>query len=201
MIDHIIGILVHKSPVNAVVETAMGLAFELQIPISTFEALPAEGQACKIYTHMHLAQDDLRLFGFASPAERELYQQLNRISGVGPKSALSIISTLPIPTFVKAIEREESALLTKVPGIGMKSAQRLIVELKGKLRHLMDYAEPGQLGVEEDKVTEVENALQTLGFSPKDVRRELSLMGEEAQAQATEQLIKEVIRRLYQRSR
>ncbi|HOU72287.1 MAG TPA: Holliday junction branch migration protein RuvA, partial [Candidatus Syntrophosphaera sp.] len=156
---------------------------------------------CKIYTHMHLAQDDLRLFGFASPAERELYQQLNRISGVGPKSALSIISTLPIPTFVKAIEREESALLTKVPGIGMKSAQRLIIELKGKLRHLMDYAEPGQLGVEEDKVTEVENALQTLGFSPKDVRRELSLMGEEAQAQATEQLIKEVIRRLYQRSR
>jgi Holliday junction DNA helicase RuvA len=201
MIDHIIGILVHKSPVNAVVETAMGLAFELQIPISTFESLPAEGQACKIYTHMHLAQDDLRLFGFASPAERELYQQLNRISGVGPKSALSIISTLPIPTFVKAIEREESALLTKVPGIGMKSAQRLIIELKGKLRHLMDYAEPGQLGVEEDKVTEVENALQTLGFSPKDVRRELSLMGEEAQAQATEQLIKEVIRRLYQRSR
>jgi len=201
MIDHIIGILVHKSPVNAVVETAMGLAFELQIPISTFEALPDEGQACKIYTHMHLAQDDLRLFGFASPAERELYQQLNRISGVGPKSALSIISTLPIPTFVKAIEREESALLTKVPGIGMKSAQRLIIELKGKLRHLMDYAEPGQLGVEEDKVTEVENALQTLGFSPKDVRRELSLMGEEAQAQATEQLIKEVIRRLYQRSR
>jgi Holliday junction DNA helicase RuvA len=102
---------------------------------------------------------------------------------------------------VKAIEREESAPLTKVPGIGLKSAQRLIIELKGKLRHLMDFAEPGQLGVEENKVTEVENALQTLGFSPKDVRRELSLMGEEAQAQPTEQLIKEVIRRLYQRSR
>lgn len=201
MIDHIIGTLIHKSPVNAVVETAMGLAFELLIPISTFETLPAAGQPCKLFTHLHVAQDDVRLFGFATPAERELYQQLNRISGVGPKSALSIISTLPIPTFVKAIEREESAMLTKVPGIGLKSAQRLIIELKGKLRHLMDFAEPGQLGVEENKVTEVEDALQTLGFSPKDVRRELSLMGEEAQAQPTEQLIKEVIRRLYQRSR
>lgn len=201
MINYIFGTLTHKSPVNAVVETALGLAFELLIPISTFETLPAVGQPCKLFTHLHIAQDDVRLFGFATPGECELYRQLNRISGVGPKSALSIISTLPIPTFVKAIEREESALLTKVPGIGLKSAQRLVIELKGKLRHLLDLAEPTDLEVGESTVTEVENALQTLGFNSKDVLRELALMGEDASALSSEQLIKEVIRRLYQRSR
>lgn len=201
MINYIRGTLVHKSPVKAVMETSMGLAFEMLIPISTFEVLPAEGQPCQLFTHLHIAQDDVRLFGFATPAECELYQQLNRISGVGPKIALSIISTLPIPTFARAIEQEDSALLTKVPGIGLKSAQRLVIELKGKLIHLLDYAKPGELGVGESTVGEVENALQTLGFSPKDVRRELGLMNEEAARLNSEQLIREVIRRLYQRSR
>lgn len=201
MINHIRGILVHKSPVNAVVETTMGLAFDILIPISTFEALPAQGQPCMLFTHLHITQDNVRLFGFASTGERGLYQQLNRVSGVGPKSALSIISTMPIPTFVKAIERGESGVLTRIPGVGLKSAQRLIIELQGKLPHLMDSAGPGDLGVGENTVTEVENALQTLGFNARDVHRELALMGEEAASMDTEKLIKEVIRRFYQRSK
>jgi Holliday junction DNA helicase RuvA len=97
MIDHIIGTLIHKSPVNAVVETAMGLAFELLIPISTFETLPAAGQPCKLFTHLHVAQDDVRLFGFATPAERELYQQLNRISGWDPKARCRSSPLYPYP--------------------------------------------------------------------------------------------------------
>ncbi len=201
MINYIFGRLIQKSPVRVVIETALGLAFELHIPISTFEVLPETGKDCKLFTHLHLAQDDVRLFGFATAAECELYQQLNKISGVGPKSALSIISTLPIPNFVKAVEREETALLTKVPGIGLKSAQRLIIELKGKLRHLLDYFEPGFQPVEESTLSEVENALQALGFNAKDVRRELSLMPEEATKMNSEQLLKEIIRRLYQRSK
>lgn len=201
MINYISGKLIHKSPVKVVLETAMGLAFELHIPISTYETLPETGAACKLFTHLHLAQDDVRLFGFATPAECELYQQLNRISGVGPKSALSIISTLSIPSLVKAVEREESALLTKVPGIGLKSAQRLIIELKGKLRHLLDYYEPDYQAVGESTITEVENALQSLGFNARDVRRELSLLNEETAKLNSEQLIKEIIRRLYQRSK
>ncbi|HNT52881.1 MAG TPA: Holliday junction branch migration protein RuvA [Candidatus Syntrophosphaera sp.] len=201
MINYIIGVLVAKSPVSAVIETAQGLAFELPIPISTFETLPALGASCKLFTHLHQAQDDLRLFGFATISECQLFRQLTRISGVGPKSALSIISTLSIPAFVKAVEREESALLTKIPGIGLKSAQRLIIELKGKLRHLLDHFEPEYQAEEESKFTEVENALQSLGFNSKDVRRELSLLPSETLSLASEQLIKEVIRRLYQRSK
>lgn len=199
MIESIKGILLHKDPVNAVLETASGLSFELLIPISTFEILPAVGEACQLFTHLHISQDDVRLFGFASTGERELYRQLNRVSGIGPKSALSIISTMPISTFVKAVERDETAILTKIPGIGMKSAQRLIIELKGKLRHILDIAEPGGAQISGSKADEVENALQTLGFNAREVRQELSLMGEEAETLNAEQLIKEVIRRLYQR--
>ncbi len=201
MINFIKGILVQKSPVKVVIETAMGMAFELLIPISTFEVLPDAGKDCKLFTHLHIAQDDVRIFGFSTVAECELFLQLTRISGVGPKSALSIISTLPIPTFVKAVERDETALLTKVPGIGLKSAQRLIIELKGKLIHLAEYFTPGDQIVGESTIAEVENALNSLGFNAKDVRRELSLMPNEAAAMNSEQLIKEIIRRLYQRSK
>jgi len=201
MLNYIHGILIHKNPMKAVLETASGIAFELMIPISTYEVLPETGKDCLLYTHLQISQDDIRLYGFATQAECELYKHLNRISGVGPKIALSIISTLPIPTFVRAIERGEEALLTKIPGIGSKSAQRLIIELKGKLLHLLEYEISEGKVLKEDIIMEVESALQALGFNPKEVRRELSLLGEEAGKMPTEQLIKEIIRRIYQRSR
>lgn len=201
MIHYIKGTLIQKTPVSAVVETALGLAFELKIPVSTFEVLPAEGQGCFLYTYLHIGQDDIRLFGFATPGECELYQLLNKISGIGPKIALSILSTLPIPTFVRAVEQNQIALITKVPGIGNKSAQRLLIELKDRVHHLAEHFEPSDQVVGEGTVMEVENALQSLGFNPKDVRRELSLMPSEAAQMSPEQLIKEVIKRLYQRSR
>jgi len=201
MLNYIRGILIHKNPMKAVVETASGIAFELMIPISTYEVLPEMGKDCMIYTHLQVSQDDIRLYGFATQAECELYQQLNRISGIGPKIALSIISTLPIPTFVRAIEKGEEALLTRIPGIGSKSAQRLIIELRGKLLHLLEYEVSEGKVLEEDVITEVEIALQALGFNPKEVRKELSLLGDESSQMPTEQLIKEIIKRIYQRRR
>jgi Holliday junction DNA helicase RuvA len=108
---------------------------------------------------------------------------------------------LPIPTFVRAIERGEEALLTKIPGIGSKSAQRLIIELRGKLLHLLEYEVSEGKVLEEDVITEVESALQALGFNPKEVRKELSLLGDESSKMPTEQLIKEIIKRIYQRRR
>ena len=201
MLNYIRGILIHKNPMKAVVETASGIAFELMIPISTYEVLPEMGKDCMIYTHLQVSQGDIRLYGFATQAECELYQQLNRISGIGPKIALSIISTLPIPTFVRAIEKGEEALLTRIPGIGSKSAQRLIIELRGKLLHLLEYEVSEGKVLEEDVITEVEIALQALGFNPKEVRKELSLLGDESSQMPTEQLIKEIIKRIYQRRR
>lgn len=201
MIHHIKGILNHKSPVSAVIETAMGLAFEVRIPISTYEKLPEMGQSCELITHLHIAQDDIRLFGFSTTQECDLFKLLTRISGIGPKIALSIISTLAIPTFVRAIERGEEALITKVPGIGKKSAQRLIIELKGNIAHLAESFAHQDRIVADDKFTEVESALVSLGFNARDISRELNLLPPEALQLAPELLIKETIKRLYQRSK
>ncbi|HQF67850.1 MAG TPA: Holliday junction branch migration protein RuvA [Candidatus Cloacimonadota bacterium] len=201
MISYIQGTLVSKHPVTAVVETKMGIAFELGIPVSTFEALPDEGMSCLLYTHLHISQDDVRLFGFATKPEKELYQQLVRISGVGPKIALSILSTLSIQAFVKAIESEETALLRRVPGIGLKSAQRLVIELKGRVAHLLDELPSAGKSVDGMAALEVETALESLGFNLREIKRELSLLPSDARSMSSEQLIKEMIKRLYQKTK
>ncbi len=201
MIEYIRGTVIHKSPVELSIETAMGLAFSVRIPISTFEQLPDVGKECVLLTHLHIAQDDIRLFGFSDAAQRDLFRMLNRIGGIGPKIALSILSTLQVSAFVRAIEHGEEALITKVPGIGKKSAQRLIVELKGSLLHLTEHFGDKDQVLEKDIIVEVEEALLSLGFNAKDVARELSLLSPEARDQAPEMIVKETIRRIYQRSR
>lgn len=199
MIQYIKGILSHKSPVMAIIE-AMGIGWELRIPVSTYEALPEPGQECTLLSYLQISQDDVRLYGFATAAERELFVHLTRISGIGPKIALSVLSTLSIPAFVRAINSGEEALLTRVPGIGKKSAQRMLVELKDKVPQLMEHVghDLAEIG---DSINEVESALISLGFNVQQIRRELSLMGAAAKAFSTEELIKETIKRLYQRSK
>lgn len=199
MIQYIKGILSHKSPVMAIIE-AMGIGWELRIPVSTYEALPEPGKECTLLSYLQISQDDVRLYGFATAAERELFVHLTRISGIGPKIALSVLSTLSIPAFVRAINSGEEALLTRVPGIGKKSAQRMLVELKDKVPQLMEHVghDLSEIG---DSINEVESALISLGFNVQQIRRELSLMGAAAKAFSTEELIKETIKRLYQRSK
>lgn len=201
MISYIRGKVIHKTPVKAILESASGMGFEINIPISTFERMPALGDEYVLHTILHVVQDDIRLFGFDDPVEKELFLILNSVSGIGPKTALSIISTMPIPTFVRAIEHAEEAILTRVPGIGKKSAQRLIVELRGSLTRVSDHFGPSDQILHEDVFTEVENALLTLGFNPKEIRRQLSLLPEEAKEMNPEKVIKETIKRLYQGSR
>ncbi len=199
MIQYIKGSLTHKSPVMAVVET-MGIGWELKIPISTFEVLPELGKECSLLTYLHISQDDIRIFGFATQAERELFQMLTKISGIGPKIALSILSTLSIPAFMRAVNSGEEGLLTRVPGIGKKSAQRLIVELRDAVHKLAEHIEHTDLGTI-DNCSEVETALISLGFNIVQIRKELGMMGTETQNYSTEALIKETIKRIYQRSK
>lgn len=199
MIEYISGILKQKSPVKAIIE-AMGIGWELRIPISTYETLPVIGQPCTLLAYLHISQDDIRIYGFGSSAERELFQMLTKISGIGPKIALSILSTLSIPAFVRAVNSGEEGMLTKVPGIGKKSAQRLIVELKDGIHKLMDHVDQKDL-VLGDSSFEVENAMISLGFNAQQIRRELSLMDEATKNLNTEELIKETIKRIYQRSK
>lgn len=200
MIHYIKGILTQKSPVNAVIET-MGMGWELKIPVSTYETLPKVGQECSLYAYLSFSQDDVRIYGFASLAERELFTQLTKVSGIGPKIAISILSTLSIPAFIKSILNAEEWLLIKVPGIGKKSAQRLIVELKDNIHKLMDFVDESQVVLAEGALQEVEEALLALGFNLAAIQRELKLLNESELNLPTEQLIKEVIKRLYQRAK
>lgn len=199
MIQYLKGDLTYKSPVMAIIET-MGIGWEIKIPISTYEQLPDLGKATILLTYLHISQDDMRIFGFASQAERDVFQMLTRISGIGPKIALSILSTLSISAFVRAINMGEEGLLTRVPGIGKKSAQRLIVELRDAVHKLAEHISPAQSQAA-DINTEVEDALISLGFNSTQIRKELSLMGSEVQSYTPEALIKEIIKRIYQRSR
>lgn len=199
MIQYIKGTLSYKSPVMAIIET-VGIGWELRIPISTYENLPDKGSSCTLLGYLHISQDDVKLYGFATEAERELFLMLTRISGIGPKIALSVLSTLSISAFVRAVNSGEEGLLTRVPGIGKKSAQRLIVELRDAVHKLMDHVDQSEIS-QSDSSFEVESALISLGFNVQQIRKELSLMTEETKSLGTEYLIKETIKRIYQRSR
>ena len=200
MIHYIKGILVHKSPMQAIVET-MGIGWELLIPVSTFEMLPAQGKECALYTALSLNQDDARLYAFYTVAERELFAQLTKVSGIGPKIAISILSTLSIPAFIKSIKSGEEGLLTRVPGIGKKSAQRLIVEFRDKVHKLMDFVDISQGMVDEEPLQEAESALLALGYNSQAIQRELKLLNQDDLQMSAENLIKEIIKRLYQRAK
>jgi len=198
MIQYLKGTLTYKSPMLAVIETG-GIGWEIKIPVSTYEVLPAVNSDYSLYTYLSISQDDVRIYGFATEAERVLFQILTKISGIGPKIAISVLSTLTVSAFVKSVRSGEEAMLTRVPGIGKKSAQRMIVELKDRIHTLMDYV--GDVEHSDSALTEVENALLALGFNTALIQRELKLMTEEDMALPTEQLIKEVIKRLYQRAK
>jgi Holliday junction DNA helicase RuvA len=183
----------------AIIET-IGIGWELKIPISTYEQLPTIGKPCKLLTYLHISNEDVRIFGFATEAERELFVMLNRVSGIGPKIAISILSTLSIPTFIKAVNSGEEVLLTRVPGIGKKSAQRLIVELKDDVHKLLSHIDQKELHIG-DIGSEIESALLSLGFNLHQIRKELALMDDSMRKLNTEELIKEIIKRIYQRNK
>ncbi len=200
MIHYIRGILKQKSPMEAVIET-MGIGWEIKIPVSTYERLPKLGQECSLYASLIISQDDMRIYGFYTIAERELFARLTSVRGIGPKIAISILSTLSISAFVKSIRSEEEGLLTRVPGIGKKGAQRLILELKDKVHKLMDYVDDSQSMTIEGPLQEVENALMALGFNAASIQRELRLLKDDELELPAEQMIKEIIKRLYQRAK
>lgn len=198
MIQYLQGKLTHKTPMLAVIETG-GIGWEIRIPVSTYEVLPELNSMYSLYTHLSISQDDMRIFGFATEAERELFQLLTKVSGIGPRIAISVLSTLTVSAFIKSINGGEEAMLTRIPGIGKKSAQRLIVELYDRIHTLMDYVEDSGHG--DNKLLEVENALLALGFNATLIQRELKLLSEADKALPTEQLIKEAIKHLYQRAK
>ena len=160
MIGRLAGKLLSKQPPQVLVECG-GVAYEVDVPMSTFYNLPATGEPVTLLTHLAVREDAHVLYGFATAEERAAFRQLIRISGVGARTALSVLSGLSVAELGNAVTMQDAARLTKVPGIGKKTAERLLLELKGKISEATVRPAAGAAG-------DVVNALVGLGYSEKE---------------------------------
>src|ERR1700751_291969 len=132
MIAHLRGRLLAKHPNQVIVETA-GVGYDVQISVPTFSDLPALGSELALHVHTHVREDAIALYGFLRAAEKQLFEKLVTVSGIGPKLAITILSGMPVDEMVGAIRGNDVARLTRIPGIGRKIAERLVLELRDKL--------------------------------------------------------------------
>ena len=163
MIGRLSGILLDKNPLQLIVD-CQGVGYEVSVPMSTFYQLPSIGVKVVLLTHFVVREDAQLLFGFGTAQERELFRELIKISGVGARTALALLSGMSVADLAQAVTLQESGRLTKIPGIGKKTAERLLLELKGKLG-----ADLGSGGaVAQDSNSDILNALLALGYSDKE---------------------------------
>ena len=170
MIGRLAGTLLEKHPPQILIDVA-GVGYEVDVPMSTFCLLPAPGAATTLWTHHAVREDAQLLYGFASRAEREVFRQLIRISGVGGKLALALLSSLSGDELALAVERDDIKALSRVPGIGKKTAERLILELRGKLVASSGVPLPmvaGNAVSEIDPRDDMVNALLALGYNARE---------------------------------
>jgi Holliday junction DNA helicase RuvA len=164
MIGRITGTLIEKHPPQIVVD-AHGVGYEINVPMSTFYNLPALGERVALHTHLVVREDAQLLYGFGNEAERATFRQLIKITGVGAKMALAVLSGMNANELVQAVTMQDTGRLTKIPGIGKKTAERLLLELKGKLADALP--EVGHGGVA-DAGSDVLNALLALGYNERE---------------------------------
>jgi Holliday junction DNA helicase RuvA len=160
LIGRLSGKLLTKQPPQVLVDVG-GVAYELDVPMSTFYGLPATGEAVSLYTHLVVREDAHTLYGFATLEERSTFRQLIRISGIGARTALAVLSGLSVADLAQAVTLQEPASLTRIPGIGKKTAERLLLELKGKLAEVSVSRAP-------EPASDVLHALVALGYSDKE---------------------------------
>ena len=163
MIGKVTGKLVERHPPQVIVDVH-GIGYEIDVPMSTFYQLPATGHDVTLYTHLVVREDAHLLYGFASEQERYVFRQLLRISGVGARTALSVLSGLSVSDLYEAVSAQDSARLIKVPGIGKKTAERLLLELKDKLDVTVIKTAVAGGGYTGD----ILNALLALGYNDKE---------------------------------
>lgn len=172
MIGRLSGTLVAKTPPMVLLDVA-GVGYEVDVPMSTFYNLPALGERVVLLTHFVVREDAQVLFGFGSAEERSTFRELVKISGVGPRTALAILSGLSVAELGAAVSRQDSARLVKVPGIGKKTAERLLLELKGKLGP--DLALPAASAAS-DAQADIAQALVALGYNERDANAALKAL-------------------------
>ncbi len=165
MIGRLTGTLLEKNPPQILLDV-QGVAYELDVPMSTFYNLPVLHEKVVLHTHLVVREDAHLLFGFGSPDERMAFRQLLKISGVGPKLALAVLSGLSLADLADAVVRKESGRLTKIPGVGKKTAERLLLELQGKFSSSGVSAAQGAATASSGD--DIVNALLALGYNAKE---------------------------------
>jgi len=165
MIGRIQGVLLEKNPPQITVDCA-GVGYEIEVPMSTFYGLPATGQRVMLLTHLVVREDAHLLYGFGTDSERRAFRQLLKISGVGARTALAVLSGLSVAELAEAVTLQETGRLTRIPGIGKKTAERLLLELKDKLG--AELAAPVAVNRAAPAASDVLHALVSLGYSDKE---------------------------------
>ena len=170
MIGRLKGTLIHKQPPWLVVDVH-GVGYELEAPMSTFYDLPDVGREVSLFTHYAQKEDSVSLYGFLSEAERRLFRDVQRVSGIGAKIALAVLSGVSVDEFARLVQTSDVTALTRIPGIGKKTAERMVVELRDRAADLAGGVTAPQHGQRLDALSEAMIALQQLGYKPAEAER------------------------------
>lgn len=173
MIGRLKGILAHKQPPWLMIDVH-GVGYELEAPMSTIYDLPELGREVVLFTHYAVKEDSVALYGFLTETERRLFRDVQKVSGIGAKIALAILSGVSVADFARLVASSDVTALTRIPGIGKKTAERIVVELRDRAADLGRGAAViagGQAGVPADPATEAAVALQQLGYKPVEITR------------------------------
>jgi Holliday junction DNA helicase RuvA len=197
VIGRLQGVLAIKKAPQILID-CQGVGYEVDVSMSTFYQLPAQGEAVAVWTHLLVKEDHHALIGFYSEQERVLFRQLIKINGVGPKMALTILSGISESDFKLCVQSGDVATLTRLPGVGKKTAERLIMEMKDKLGDLPDAVPGGPIkldagGKATDPVEEAVEALLSLGYRPADASKMIRQASDSVDEASAENLIKKAL--------
>ena len=189
MIGSLAGTLTHKAPPSLLIEVS-GVGYELEAPMSTFYGLPPVGQTVRLLTHLVVREDAHVLYGFGTGEERQLFRSLLKVSGVGPRIALAILSGATVATFAASVQAGDAAALTRIPGVGRKIAERLILEMRDRLSAATVEGQATLVAAPVGAEAEAFSALVALGYKGAEATRLLKVAGSGG---STEELIRRAL--------
>lgn len=199
MITFLDGRLINALPTQAIVDVG-GVGYEVFIPLSSYDKLPAPGQPVRILTHLHVREDAHILYGFMSAPERDLFRLLvNNVSGIGPKLALAVLSGMSVSSFKNAVVNSDVASLSKISGLGKKTAERIVLELKDKLGVAAAWEAASAEHAptpEQEQANEAVLALIALGYKQIDAHKAVRDLQEKGEAKSAEELVKVALKRI-----
>ena len=199
MIGRIRGNLVHKQPPDILVEVG-GVGYELQVPMTTLFLLPELGAEVSLVTHFVVREDALLLYGFIDERDRALFRQLIKVSGVGPKLALTILSGMDSASLARCVQRDDISAVLALPGVGKKTAERLLVEMRDKLKDWLGQMQTelptgsgASVASSSDRVGDAESALISLGYKPAEAARVVAAVNDDSVSDS-EELIRRALK-------